>query len=67
MKTIPIYPEARGCPSPSAERVLDLFEHVNRHVLIKDGVVLDFEPTLTPLQSELLRLLGIPTSAYGCG
>ena len=66
IKTIPIYPEGRSCTSPSAQRVLELFEHLDSHVLVEDGVVVEiFEPNLSPLQRQLLKLLGVPLSAYG--
>ncbi len=30
--SIPLYPELRDCPAPSAERVLEIFAGVSRHV-----------------------------------
>jgi hypothetical protein len=46
--------------------VLEIFNTVARHLLIHDGEVVQvFEPMLTPLQREVLDLLGIPTAAYG--
>jgi transposase len=64
--SIPLYPELRECAAPSAQRVLEIFAHVTRHVLRDaDGtVVRTYEPTLTPLQIQVLELLGIPASAY---
>jgi transposase len=64
--SIPLYPELRECAAPSAHRVLEIFAHVARHVLRDaDGnVVKIYEPTLTPLQLQVLELLGIPASVY---
>jgi transposase len=66
--TIPLYPEERDCAAPSAERILEVFAGLERHHLIEDGRVIEvFEPKLTPLQQQLLRLLGIPQRAYRSG
>ncbi|HXH58408.1 hypothetical protein, partial [Iamia sp.] len=55
----------RACPAPSAPRVLDIFTSVARHHLIDHGrVAQTFEPTLTPLQHQVLDLLGIPADTY---
>jgi transposase len=64
--SIPLYPELRECTAPSAHRVLEIFAHVARHVVRDaDGVILRVcEPTLTPLQLQVLELLGIPASVY---
>ena len=65
LNSIPLYPELRSCPAPSAPRVLEIFNGIARHHLIDHGhVVQVFEPTLTPLQHQVLELLGIPADAY---
>jgi hypothetical protein len=62
---IPLYPELRDCPGPSAPRILEIFHDVQRHRLIsKDQVVQTFEPQLTPLQRQVLELLHVPASVY---
>jgi len=62
---IPLYPELRECPSPSAPRILEIFQGVQRHELISEGeVVQSFEPQLTPLQQQVLELLHVPASVY---
>ena len=62
---IPLYPEFRNCPAPSAERILEIFSHVDRHHLVHhDEVVQTFEPELTPLQHKVLDLLHVPTAVY---
>ena len=63
---IPLYPELRECAAPSAERVLEIFSHVARHVLrdANGTIVRIYQPKLTPLQLQVLELLGIPASAY---
>ncbi|NNN09832.1 MAG: IS1634 family transposase [Acidimicrobiaceae bacterium] len=64
--SIALYPELRECAAPSAHRVLEIFAHVARHVLRDaDGTIVKiYEPTLTPLQFQVLELLGIPASVY---
>ncbi|HXH56106.1 IS1634 family transposase, partial [Iamia sp.] len=37
LANIPLYPELRACPAPSAPRVLDIFTSVARHHLIDHG------------------------------
>ena len=65
LNSIPLYPELRSCPAPSAPRVLEIFNGVARHHLIShDRVVQIFEPTLSPLQRQVLDLLGVPADTY---
>lgn len=66
LDAIALYPELRSCPAPSANRILDIFTGAARHHLLdNDGhVVQVFEPALTPLQHQVLDLLGIPTRTY---
>ncbi len=62
---LPIYPEDRSCTAPTAARVFDHLAPLQRHHLIRDGHTLQtFEPQLTPLQTQLLDLLGVPGAAY---
>ena len=65
-RSIPLYPELRDCPSPSASRVLEIFTGVSRHVL-KDHnghVIQVFEPELDKLQLQILELLSIPVTDF---
>jgi transposase len=62
---IPLYPELRACPSPSAERILAIFTDITRHELRRNGKrIQTFEPDLNPLQQQVLDLLGVPATAY---
>ena len=62
---IPLYPELRSCPAPSAARVLEIFDDVQRHRLLSDGEVVQvFEPDLTALQVQVLNLLHVPAAVY---
>ncbi|GAA1220080.1 hypothetical protein [Rhodoglobus aureus] len=65
LNSIPLYPELRGCPAPSAERVLAIFAGVSRHELHQHGQhVQTFEPELTDQQAQVLELLAIPSTGY---
>jgi transposase len=60
-----LYPEGRACSDPTVPRLIEIFEDVHRHYWkgeTEPAVVLTTE--LTPLQRTILRLLGIPLSAY---
>lgn len=63
---IPLYPELRNCPAPSAPRILEIFDDIQRHQLINnnDEVVQTFKPQLTDVQQQVLDLLHIPASVY---
>src|SRR6266508_4191603 len=64
-RTHPALPELRACPSPSAERILQIFADVTRHELHRNGrLVQTFEADLTPLQHQVLDLLGVPAASY---
>ena len=62
---IPLYPELRACQAPSAERILAVFADITRHELHRNGrLVQTFEAELSPLQQQILDLLGVPDAAY---
>jgi len=62
---LPLYPEARACRRPTTEHILRLFSLAERvSVLAGEQIVRVFPPTLTELQRQVLRLLGVPASAY---
>ena len=66
LEVLPLYPEDRECHAPTANRILEVFEGIQRHDLMDgDHIHKCFEPKLTPLQGELLRLLGAPSGIYG--
>jgi transposase len=65
LKSIPLYPESRECPSPSTPRILEIFNDARRDHLVNDGrVVKDFDPELSPLCQQVLELLHVPSSVY---
>jgi transposase len=61
IESLPLYPEGRACRRPTARRLIDVFEDVQRHELTegkRPAVV--FTTELTRLQRNVLRLLGMP-------
>jgi transposase len=66
IRSLPLYPEARACDAPTADRIFALFATVQRHELWDgDRLVQTFPPELTDLQRQVLELLGLPADAYG--
>ena len=66
IEALPIYPEGRPCRWPTARRVIDRFESVQRHTLEHRRQPPEVMVTeLTRLQRRLLKLLGLPTNDYG--
>jgi transposase len=62
---LPLYPEGRSCANPTFQQLLRLFANQARHLLLKDGsVVQTFHPELTPLHRQVLQLLNVPIARY---
>ena len=64
LESLPLYPEGRPCKCPTARRVIDIFEPLQRHTLETPAGTQTFHPKLTPLQRKILDLLEIPTEEY---
>ncbi len=63
--SLPLYPENRDCRAPTANRIFEVFQTVQRHELVRDSTFVQrFHPELTPLQHHLLRLIGAPREIY---
>jgi transposase len=65
LESLPLYPEDRPCRRPTARRIIDLFEDIQRHTIrgdSQDEIV--FVTELTDLQRRILRLLGVPATEY---
>ena len=62
---LPIYPEQRQCAHPTTEQVLRLFSLAERHQLRRLGRTVQlFDLSLTPLQRQVLALLGVPPNTF---
>ncbi len=65
IEALPLYPEDRPSRRPTAEQILRLFSHAERHIVVRgDHDVEVIEPELTETQKQVLKLLGVPSSAY---
>jgi transposase len=61
MESLPLYPEGRACRRPTARKVIDLYEDVQRHSLKAGKRPPEvFSTELTRLQRRILRLLAMP-------
>lgn len=65
IESLPLYPEGRACRRPTARRLIDLFEPIQRHTLQHaEAEATPLVSELSPLQRRLLRLLGLPATIY---
>lgn len=65
LTSLPLYPEKRLCPAPTANRLFTLFDRVQVSRLFRKGKPYrTFQPRLTKEQQQLLALLNIPGSTY---
>jgi len=65
LEGIPIYHEKRQCISPTTDKVLNLFNNMQRHHLTDNGVMVKtFNPKLNDVQALVLDLLKMPQSVY---
>ncbi len=65
IEELPIYPEQRQCAHPTTEQILRLFSLAERHKLTQGGHTIQvFEAELTPLQHQVLALLGVSERAF---
>jgi transposase len=63
---LPMYPEGRACRWPTARRVIDLFESVQRHALEHRRQPVEVLVTeLNRLQRKILKLIGLSSKGYG--
>jgi transposase len=64
--SLPLYPEGRPCQYPTASRVFDAFDNVQRHALMAKNQQREVMVTeLSLLQCQILKLLGHPAEQYG--
>ena len=64
VKTLPILPEGRETRTPTTARILEMFSDVRWYEFERGEEIVTFPIQLSPLQKELLCLLGMSTSAY---
>jgi len=65
-ESLPLCPESPACGRPTTRKLLGLVDGVQRHELTLTGCGLEFMvPQLSPLQKQILKLLGITAKTYG--
>lgn len=65
IRSLPLYPEERDCRFPTTDRMLDIFESLQRHTLRKKGATqVEFPPELSRMQRRLLKLMGVREVDY---
>ncbi len=73
LPSLPLYPEGRACTRPTTQRIIELFEPIQRHAVLRatdSGGEDDQEPlilitTLTSVQRKIVQLLGLKPVDYG--
>jgi len=66
IRALPLYPEEKECEQPTARIILELYESQRRHRLfVSDRLQQTFWDELSPLQSQVLSLLGVDPRPYG--
>jgi transposase len=66
IEALPMYPEGRACRWPTARRVIDLFESVQRHTLEHRRQPVEVLVTeLNRLQRKILKLIGLSSNNFG--
>jgi transposase len=66
IKSLPLYPEDRPCTRPTTHRLIELFEPIQRHELyVDDGEPQIMVTELTPVQRQVIELLGLSPDEYG--
>ena len=61
---LPILPEGRNTRTPTTARILEMFSDVAWYEFVRGDETVTFPIELSPLQEELLRLLGMSPSTY---
>jgi transposase len=64
LDTVPIYPEARACNRPTANKIFDLFRDVRLHRVITPGHTQYLPDDLSPVQRQVLDLLKLPVDKF---
>jgi len=66
--SLPLYPEERENRRPTCQQIFRLFSLTQRNVLRHGNKkVRVFDPEFTPLQQQVLSLLGVPEKVYRSG
>ena len=65
-ESLPLCPESPACGHPTTRKLLDLVDGVQRHELTLPRCEMEsMVPQLSPLQKQILKLLGMSGKTYG--
>jgi transposase len=60
IERLPLYPEDRDCRAPCADRILEVFNSLQRHRIYEKGRLTHlYDPQLEKMQLQILELLGL--------
>jgi transposase len=60
IERLPLYPEDRDCRAPSADRILEVFNSLQRHRIYEKGRLTHlYDPQLEKMHLQILELLGL--------
>jgi transposase len=65
VERLPLYPEERLCKAPCSERIMEVFQPLQRHRLLENAKLAEvFEPELSDLQRQILDLMSVDPGLF---
>ena len=65
VERLPLYPEDRLCKAPCSERIIEVFQPLQRHRLIENAKLAEiFEPEMNDLQRQILNLMSVDPGLF---
>jgi transposase len=64
IEALPLLPEGRMTRTPTCPRILEAFSRVGWQEFVRGDEVIAFPIDLTPIQKEMIRLLGLQPQVY---
>jgi len=65
IERLPLYPEERLCKAPCSERILEVFQPLQRHRLLENAKLAEiFEPETNDLQRQILNLMSLDPGLF---
>lgn len=65
VESLPLYPEDRLCKAPCSERIMEVFQPLQRHRLLENAKLAEiFEPELNDLQRQILDLMSVDPGLF---
>ena len=65
IERLPLYPEDRDCRAPCTDRILEVFNSLQRHRIYEKGRLTHlYDPQLGKMHLQILELLGLPPRIF---